>query len=63
MRDINITVIPFLPNALTVVKMVPAPVLSELHSMVSFSARRPILGPCFIHVATVNWSVRFWGTT
>lgn len=40
-----------------------APVLSELHSSVSFSALSPGLGPCFIHVAMVNWSVRFCGTT
>lgn len=40
-----------------------APVLSELQSSVSFSALRPGLGPCFIHVAMVKWSVRFSGTT
>lgn len=40
-----------------------SPVLSELQSSVSFSALRPGLGPCFIHVAMVNWSVRFCGTT
>lgn len=40
-----------------------SPVLSELQSRVSFSALRPGLGPCFIHVAMVNWSVRFCGTT
>lgn len=40
-----------------------SPVLSELQSRVSFSALRPGLGPCFIHVAIVNWSVKFWGTT
>lgn len=40
-----------------------SPVLSELQSRVSFSARSPGLGPCFIQVAMVKWSVRFWGTT
>lgn len=40
-----------------------SPVLSELQSRVSFSALSPGLGPCFIQVAMVNWSVRFWGTT
>lgn len=40
-----------------------SPVLSELQSSVSFSARSPWLGPCFIQVAMVKWSVRFWGTT
>lgn len=40
-----------------------SPVLSELHRRVSFSALGPGLGPCLIQVATVNWSVRFWGTT
>lgn len=40
-----------------------SPVLSELQSRVSFSARRPGLGPCFIQVAMVKWSVRFWGTS
>lgn len=40
-----------------------SPVLSELQSSVSFSALSPGLGPCFIQVAMVNWSVRFWGTT
>lgn len=36
-----------------------SPVLSELQSSVSFSARSPGLGPCFIQVAMVKWSVRF----
>lgn len=36
-----------------------SPVLSELQSRVSFSARSPGLGPCFIQVAMVKWSVRF----
>lgn len=40
-----------------------SPVLSELQSRVSFSALSPGLGPCFIHVAMVNWSVKFCGTT
>lgn len=40
-----------------------SPVLSELQSSVSFSALSPGLGPCFIQVAIVKWSVRFWGTT
>lgn len=40
-----------------------SPVLSELQSSVSFSALSPGLGPCFIQVAMVNWSVRFCGTT
>lgn len=40
-----------------------SPVLSELQSSVSFSALSPGLGPCFIQVAMVKWSVRFWGTT
>lgn len=44
-------------------EMISSPVLSELHSKVSFSALSPGLGPCFIHVAMVNWSVRFCGTT
>ncbi len=39
------------------------PVLSELQRSVSFSALSPGLGPCFIQVAMVNWSVKFWGTT
>lgn len=30
--------------------------------MVSFSALTPGLGPCFIHIVMVNWSVRFLGT-
>lgn len=30
--------------------------------MVSFSALTPGLGPCFIHMVMVNWSVRFLGT-
>lgn len=39
-----------------------SPVLSELQRMVSFSALTPGLGPCFIHMVMVNWSVRFFGT-
>lgn len=30
--------------------------------MVSFSALTPGLGPCFIHMVMVNWSVKFLGT-
>lgn len=39
-----------------------SPVLSELQRIVSFSARTPGLGPCFIHMVMVNWSVKFLGT-
>lgn len=48
-------------SAIVVLPLIP--VLSELHSSVSFSPLSPGLGPCFIHVAMVNCSVRFWGTT
>lgn len=39
-----------------------SPVLSELQRIVSFSALTPGLGPCFIHMVMVNWSVKFLGT-
>lgn len=49
-------------NEIKVLDKVDLPVLSELHRIVSFSALNPGLGPCFIHIVMVNWSVKFFGT-